>query len=52
MSALANRFPALARHWHVDRRFEPSAAPEDSSGRRAEWREALGRSKGWAARSQ
>ncbi len=38
---------ALARHWQVDRRFEPSAAPADAAARRAEWHEALGRSKGW-----
>jgi glycerol kinase len=42
----------LARHWHVDRRFEPSVASSDSAARRAEWREALSRSKGWVARRQ
>ena len=41
---------ALARHWRVDRRFEPALATSDSAARRAEWREALSRSKGWAAR--
>jgi len=38
---------SLAKHWQVDRRFEPSAAPADAAARRAEWHEALGRSKGW-----
>jgi glycerol kinase len=38
---------SLARHWQVDRRFEPSAAPADAAARRAEWHEALGRSRGW-----
>ncbi len=38
---------SLAKHWQVDRRFEPSAAPADVAARRAEWNEALGRSKGW-----
>jgi len=38
---------ALAKHWQVDRRFEPSAASADAAARRAEWHEALGRSKNW-----
>ena len=38
----------LAHHWRVDRRFEPSQPPSHSAARRAEWHEALGRSKGWA----
>jgi glycerol kinase len=38
---------ALAQHWQVDRRFEPSAAPAEADARRAEWHEALGRAKGW-----
>jgi len=42
----------LARHWHIDRRFEPSLAPSNSAARRAEWHEALGRSKGWAVQGQ
>jgi len=41
---------ALSRHWRVDRRFEPSRPLSDSARRRAEWREALSRSKGWMAR--
>ena len=43
---------ALSRHWHIDRRFDPSLAKADSAARRTEWREALTRSKGWAARGQ
>jgi glycerol kinase len=41
---------ALSRHWRIDRRFEPSRPLPDSATRRAEWREALSRSKGWMAR--
>ena len=40
----------LARHWRVDRRFEPSVPTSQSAERRAEWREALSRSKNWIAR--
>jgi glycerol kinase len=40
----------LAHHWHVDRRFEPSQPPPYAAARRAEWHEALGRSKGWIKR--
>ena len=40
----------LARHWRVDRRFEPSLPTAQSAERRAEWHEALSRSKGWIAR--
>ncbi len=36
----------LARHWRVDRRFEPSQPASHSAARRAEWHEALNRSKG------
>jgi glycerol kinase len=42
----------LARHWRVDRRFEPSQPVSLSEARRAEWREALSRSKGWITRGQ
>jgi len=38
---------ALAQHCQVDRRFEPSAPAENAAARRAEWHEALGRSKHW-----
>jgi glycerol kinase len=43
---------ALARHWHVDRRFEPSMPASAAAARRAEWREALNRSKSWIAGGQ
>ena len=43
---------ALVRHWRIDRRFEPSLPESHSTARRAEWREALSRSKGWVARRQ
>ena len=43
---------ALARHWQVDRRFEPSAQSSAAAARRAEWHEALNRSKKWMAGSQ
>jgi glycerol kinase len=38
---------ALARHWQVQRRFEPSCTRESAAARRGEWRSALERSKGW-----
>ena len=38
---------ALARHWRVQRRFEPSCTRESAAARRGEWRSALERSKGW-----
>ncbi len=37
----------LARQWKVDRRFEPAMAREEAERRRARWREAVTRSKGW-----
>jgi glycerol kinase len=40
----------LARHWRVDRRFEPSQPASHSAARRTEWHEALNRSKGWITR--
>jgi glycerol kinase len=43
---------ALSRHWRVDRRFEPSQPSSQIAARRAEWHEALNRSKGWIARGQ
>jgi glycerol kinase len=43
---------ALARHWRMDRRFEPSLPASYSGARRAEWREALSRSKNWIAREE
>jgi glycerol kinase len=38
---------ALAQHWRADKRFRPSMPPAQAAARRAEWREALNRSKGW-----
>jgi glycerol kinase len=38
---------ALARHWRADRRFEPSMPTPQAAARRAEWHEALNRSKNW-----
>ena len=38
---------ALAQHWRADKRFQPSMPPAQAAARRAEWREALNRSKGW-----
>ena len=38
---------ALARHWRIDRRFEPSIQSSAAAARRAEWHEALNRSKSW-----
>jgi glycerol kinase len=40
---------ALARHWRIDRRFEPSLPATHAAARRAEWHEALGRAKAWVA---
>jgi glycerol kinase len=37
----------VARHWHVGTRFEPTMPPAQAAARRAEWREALSRSKHW-----
>jgi glycerol kinase len=39
----------LAHLWRVDRRFEPSQPLSRSASRRAEWHEALRRSRGWIA---
>jgi hypothetical protein len=36
----------------MDRRFEPSLPVSSSAARRAEWREALNRSKHWVAKEQ
>ena len=43
---------ALAQHWRIDRRFEPSAQAPAVAARRAEWHEALNRSKKWMPGSQ
>jgi glycerol kinase len=41
---------ALAQHWRVARRFEPSMPASQVAARRGEWNEALGRSKNWIAK--
>ena len=38
---------ALARHWRVDKRFESVMPPAEAAARRAQWNEALSRSKNW-----
>ena len=38
---------ALAKHWRADKRFEPSMPAGQVAARRAEWRQALNRSKNW-----
>jgi glycerol kinase len=42
----------LARHWRAAKRFEPAMPASQAAARRAEWHEALSRSKNWIARSQ
>jgi glycerol kinase len=42
----------LSRHWKAEKRFEPSMPPAEAAVRRAEWHEALSRSKGWISRRQ
>ncbi len=37
----------LARQWRVDRRFEPGMSRDEAEARRARWREAVSRAKGW-----
>jgi glycerol kinase len=38
----------LAAHWKLDRRFEPSMDRKEAESKMARWREAVGRSRGWA----
>ena len=38
----------LAAHWQLDRRFEPSMDRKEADSKMARWREAVGRSRGWA----
>jgi glycerol kinase len=40
----------VSQQWRVDKRFEPGLDLEVAARRRAEWREALDRSKGWVQR--
>ena len=39
---------AIRRQWQVDRRFEPKISVDEAASRRATWRRAVERSKGWA----
>ena len=39
----------LSRHWAAERRFEPRMAPAERQTRLARWREAVQRSRNWAA---
>jgi len=39
---------AIARHWQVDRRFEPQISADKASSLRARWDRAVERSKDWA----
>ncbi|HKU46489.1 MAG TPA: FGGY-family carbohydrate kinase, partial [Burkholderiales bacterium] len=38
----------LAAHWQLDRRFQPSMDRKEAESKMARWREAVGRSRGWA----
>jgi glycerol kinase len=40
----------VAKHWQVDRRFEPKMSPAAATKLRSRWQEAVERSKNWAAR--
>jgi glycerol kinase len=39
---------AITPHWAVDRRFEPQISADEAKERRAIWRRAVDRAKGWA----
>ncbi len=39
----------LATHWKAERRFEPRMSPSEREQRMSRWREAVGRSRNWAA---
>ncbi len=39
----------LAAHWHAEKRFEPRMSRGDAAAKMARWREAVGRSRNWAA---
>lgn len=38
----------LASHWQVDRRFQPQMSADQAEAKRARWRQAVERAKGWA----
>jgi len=39
----------LASHWRAEKRFQPAMERKDAEARLARWREAVGRSRNWAA---
>lgn len=39
----------IAKHWAVDKRFEPQITADEAAERRAMWRRAVDRAKGWAS---
>jgi glycerol kinase len=39
---------AIRQQWQIDRRFEPKISADEAGGRRAVWRRAVERCKGWA----
>ena len=40
---------AITPHWAVDRRFEPQISADEAESRRATWRKAVDRAKGWTS---
>jgi glycerol kinase len=38
----------IARHWQVDRRFEPTMSADQAASIRARWNKAVERSRHWA----
>jgi glycerol kinase len=38
---------AIAKQWAVDQRFEPQISADEAAERRATWRRAVERAKGW-----
>jgi glycerol kinase len=39
----------LAKHWQLDRRFEPRMARDEAQAKLARWRDAVARARNWAA---
>jgi glycerol kinase len=39
---------SIASQWAVDQRFEPQIGADEAAARRATWRRAVERAKGWA----
>ena len=39
---------AISGHWKVDRRFEPQMSADQAASTRAQWTDAVQRSRGWA----